>query len=141
MKPRSMTNGAFMPTVNVCIQLLLGAGVNRRLVRHALLCFSGSVSRRPIVSFLRQELEAILLCDPEAIAAVRAERGIPVQIPQLTRSPELLDDPKRELVRLLGKGRLGYTKVISGQIAERAATERLRHWSESYRRFQLAIRL
>lgn len=87
-----------------------------------------------------QELEAILLCDPEAIASVCAERGTPVQIPQLTQSPELLADPKKELVRLLGLARLGYTKIVAGQIADRAALERLRHWSHSYRRFQAAVR-
>lgn len=87
-----------------------------------------------------QELEAILLCDPEAIARVCAQRGRQINPAQLRKSPELLADPKEELVKHLARGGVGYTKIVASEIAELAALERLHNWSPSYRNFQASVR-
>jgi hypothetical protein len=87
-----------------------------------------------------EELEAILLCDPRAIESICAERGTPIQLPNIVQSPELLPDPKGELVKHLSRGGLQYTRVVAREIANRADLGRLDYWSRSYREFRAAIR-
>lgn len=86
-----------------------------------------------------QELEAILLSDPHAIEAVCATRGRAIVLPQLTEQPDLLPDPKVELVRQLALGGVVYTKVIAQEIARHADLERLAYWSPSFVRFRAAV--
>lgn len=88
-----------------------------------------------------EELEAILLCDPTAVESVCAERGSAIALPNLVQSPELIPEPKEELVRQLVRGNLTYTRAIAEQIAARADLARLAYWSQSYRDFQTAVRL
>ena len=85
-----------------------------------------------------QELEAILLCDPRAIENVCAARGNAIQLPNLIHNPEMLANPKAELVRQLSLGGVRYTKIVAGEIASQAQLNRLSHWSQSYRRFRAA---
>lgn len=86
------------------------------------------------------ELEAILLCDPTAIASLCAERGRAIAVPQLTRSPESYIDAKQQLETILARGGVPYTRAVARELAARADLERLAYWSQSYRSFQAAVR-
>jgi hypothetical protein len=90
---------------------------------------------------LVEELESVLLCDPRAIESVCTIRGRPIELPNLTTSPEDLNDPKSELVKQLRGGGVTYTKAVARAIAEQSNLQSLDYWSASFRRLRVAARL
>jgi hypothetical protein len=92
-----------------------------------------------------QEMEAILLCDPQAIVeACTAISGVTVDLPSVTHTPESLANPKEELEQILNERKVGYTKDVAEAIAMRATVENDRgaaYWNQSFRRFRTAVTL
>lgn len=88
-----------------------------------------------------RELEALLLADPTAIEKVCAQRGAELHLHQLKTSPEQLQDPKAELRTILGRVKIGYTKVVAAEIASAADLDLLDYWCGSFRRLRYAVLL
>ncbi len=86
-----------------------------------------------------QELEAWLLADHLALDSVVTGRGGRGGFQPPTHSPESADDPKRELLILLGNAGVSYTQAVAREIAQRSDLQRIAYWSESFRRFQNAV--
>lgn len=86
-----------------------------------------------------QELEAWLLADHLALNLVAAERGCPENFHPLIDNPEKIPDPKMELRRLLGNAGIPYTQGVAREIAQGSNLQTIAYWSESFRRFQIAV--
>lgn len=86
------------------------------------------------------EPEAWLLADHGALSAVSVERGTRTIFPPVSRSPEMLGDPKRELQIALGKARVSYTPLVAQRLAELANFGLVERWCPSFIQFRTAVR-
>ena len=86
---------------------------------------------KPLV--IVQELEAWLLADESAIAAVTQRQTRRVGY------PERLTDPKEKLRRVLSDANIAYTAEIARQIAESAQVDTIAARCPSFRQFRQAV--
>ena len=80
------------------------------------------------------------LCE-KGLKTLVLERGRNIELPNLAASPENLADPKGEIERQLRLGGVVYTKVVAGEIAQRANLDSFEYWSPSFRRLRAAAHI
>lgn len=87
---------------------------------------------------VRQEMEAWLLADAEAINLVAQLRG-GRPISEVQGQIEEIVDPKGRLRRLLSAAKLDYDAEVCRQIAQRISLEKLRYRCPSFQRFETKV--
>jgi hypothetical protein len=87
---------------------------------------------------VRQELEAWLLADADAISTVAEQRGGRA-VWQLQGQLEEIPDPKEKLTELLSRARLPYDPTVCAEIARISRLERLRNRCAAFRLFEQKV--
>lgn len=116
------------PDVNTCEQQL------RQKVEGKHFAFSRGVQ----FCGVRQEMEAWLLADVDAINSVARDRGGQT-VPFVRGEIEEIGNPKERLTQLLSKAGLPYNAEVCREIAHRADIETLRHRCPSFRSFEQKV--
>jgi hypothetical protein len=87
---------------------------------------------------IRRAMEAWLLADVNAINTVAVSRG-GREVPEVTGSPEDLQDPKMRLRFVLSSAGIEYTAAVCGEIARNLRIEVLEYRCPSFRSFKQSV--